>query len=480
MEAESRKGRRARPSRAKPGRTHGFTVLEDVSAITARSEDLKETLQRIVEVVAERMGTEVCSLYILDPRAQRLTLWATTGLEKSAIGKVTMSVEEGLTGMVIEKGDPVMVVDAIAHPRYKYFPETGEEKYHSFVGLPAVPGFGHGRVHLLQPPVSFALVEERRSDAPEAERERFWRAIAESAVELESLRGRLATRLPEFDWSIIDAHRMMLEDRSFTKKVEEAIADGLVAEAALKRVVDEYLDAFERMSAGYLRDRVVDLKDVGLRILRNLLGIEEPEHPLAKNSVLVAHELTLSDLSLVEHDHLCAIVLATGGVTSHATILAKSFEIPTVVGVEHLTETVHEGDELIVDGNSGVVYVNPAAEVTREYERIAREYRAFNRELEGIKSLPAETPDGRRVSMYANVGLLADLMFAHRHGAEGVGLYRTEFPFITYREFPDEEEQYQLYARLVRAMEGRPVTIRTLDVGADKYPGYMRLPREDN
>src|SRR5437879_3723292 len=136
MEAETRKGRRARPSRAKPGRTHAFTVLEDVSAITARSEDLKETLQRIVEVVAERMGTEVCSLYILDPRAQRLTLWATTGLEKSAIGKVTMSVEEGLTGMVIEKGDPVMVVDAIAHPRYKYFPETGEEKYHSFVGVP--------------------------------------------------------------------------------------------------------------------------------------------------------------------------------------------------------------------------------------------------------------------------------------------------------------------------------------------------------
>src|SRR5437773_124777 len=471
MEAESRKGRRARPSRAKPGRTHGFTVLEDVSAITARSEDLKETLQRIVEVVAERMGTEVCSLYILDPRAQRLTLWATTGLEKSAVGKVTMSVEEGLTGMVIEKGEPVMTVDAIAHPRYKYFPETGEEKYHSFVGVPIAE---RGT------PMGVLVVQTLRRRRFSRHEMRLLRAIAESAVELESLRGRLATRLPEFDWSIIDAHRMMLEDRSFTKKVEEAIADGLVAEAALKRVVAEYLDAFERMSAGYLRDRVVDLKDVGLRILRNLLGIEEPEHPLAKDSVLVAQELTLSDLSLVEHDHLCAIVLATGGVTSHATNLAKSFEIPTVVGVEHLTETVHEGDELIVDGNSGVVYVNPAAEVTREYERIAREYRAFNRELEGIKSLPAETPDGRRVSMYANVGLLADLMFAHRHGAEGVGLYRTEFPFITYREFPDEDEQYQLYARLVRAMEGRPVTIRTPDVGADHYPGYMRLPREEN
>src|SRR5947199_9392548 len=135
MEAETRKGRRPRPSRAKAGRTHGFTVLEDVSAITARSEDLKETLQRIVEVVAERMGTGVCSLYILDPRAQRLTLWATTGLEKSAVGKVTMSVEEGLTGRVIEKGEPVVTGGGIAPRRCRYFAQTCEGKYRSVVGV---------------------------------------------------------------------------------------------------------------------------------------------------------------------------------------------------------------------------------------------------------------------------------------------------------------------------------------------------------
>src|SRR5512145_304681 len=140
MEAETRKraagaGRRA----GKPGRrSHGIAVLENISAITAGSEDLQETLQRIVEVVAERASTDVCSLYSLDPRAQRLTLWATTGLERSSIGKVTMSVEEGLTGMAIERMEPVMAVDAIAHPRYKFFPETGEEKYHSFLGVPIV------------------------------------------------------------------------------------------------------------------------------------------------------------------------------------------------------------------------------------------------------------------------------------------------------------------------------------------------------
>jgi phosphotransferase system enzyme I (PtsP) len=575
MEAETRKGGGA--SRRRPGkRSQGFTVLEDISGITARSEDLQETLQKVVEVVAERTATEVCSLYILDQRAQRLTLWATTGLDRSAVGKVTMSVEEGLTGMAIEKLEPVMAVDAITHPRYKYFPETGEEKYHSFVGipivergtpigvlvvqtlrrrrfsrneirllraiavqvggiiaqarlledlktkekerreyrrrmvaaikklqayetttgrpetaggkrsqarltgLPAAPGFGRGRAHLLQPPVSFALVEEALAEDADEERKRLKRAVAESLVELDRLKDRLATRMPEFDTKIIDAHQMMLEDKTFLGKIDAAIQAGDTAESALKRVAADYLGQFSRMPDGYLRDRAIDLKDVALRVLRNLLGIEEPERPLAEDSVLVAEELTLSDLSTIDHDHLRGILLATGGVTSHASILARSFEIPTVVGVEHLTDAVHEGDELIVDGNSGVLYVNPSGDVAREYERLDREYRAFNRELEGLKHEPAETTDGRRVSLYANIGLIADLMFAHRHGAEGIGLYRTEFPFLTYREFPDEEEQYQLYVRVVRGMEGRPITIRTLDVGADKYPGYLRLPREEN
>jgi phosphotransferase system, enzyme I, PtsP len=576
MEAEKRKPSNGRRRTAKPGsQRHGFSILENISEITARSEDLQEALQQIVEVVAQRASTDVCSLYILDQRAQRLTLWATTGLERSAIGKVTMSVEEGLTGMAIEKLEPVMAVDAIAHPRYKFFPETGEEKYHSFLGvpiierstpigvlvvqtlrrrrfarheirllraigtqvgsiiaqarlaedlktkekerreyrrrmitaikrlqayekeepteakargkargrlsgLPAAPGFGRGQAHLLQPAVSFALIEDSRADDVDDERRRFRRAVTESGVEMESLKERLAQRLPEFDPSIMDAHRLMLEDRGFLGKVEGAIAQGLTAEAALKHVVEDYVEEFARMPDGYLRDRVVDLKDVSLRILRNLLGVAEPERPLDEDSVLVAEELTLSDLALIDHQHLQGIALATGGVTSHATILAKSFEIPTVVGIDHLTETVHEGADLIVDGNSGVVYVNPAADVGREYDRLAREYQAFNRELETLRSVPAETTDGRRVSLYANVGLVADLPLTRRHGAEGVGLYRTEFPFLTYRDFPDEEEQVRLYSRIVLGMEGRPVTIRTLDIGADKYPGYLQLPREEN
>jgi phosphotransferase system enzyme I (PtsP) len=583
MKAESRKppvpqapGRSEVVPRARRG--HGITILEDVTAASQHSDDLQESLQRIVEVIAKRTSTDVCSIYLLEQRIQRLTLRATTGLERSAVGKVSMNVGEGLTGMVVEKLEPVMVTDAMSHPRYKFFPETGEERYHSFLGvpivergmslgvlvvqtlrrrkfsatevrilraiavqvggvlvqarlledlrskekerseyrqrmlsamkrlhdyenrieaaevpprrkrregrlngLPAAPGFGRGRAHILQPAVRFDGLEERRTDDVAAERQRFQRALTESARELETLKARLARRLPEFDTAIIDAHAMMLEDRGFVAKVEAQIKTGLTAETALKHVVDEYLERFGAMRDEYLSERAADVKDVGLRLLRNLLGIEEPERTLERDTVLVAEDITLSDLGLIDHEHLNAIVLMTGGVTSHASILAKSFEIPTVVGAKPAAgEEMHEGDSVLVDGNSGVVFVNPSTEVVREYDRLDREYRAFNRELEPLRALPAETTDGRRVNLFANMGLISDLVFVHRHGADGIGLYRTEFPFLTYRDFPDEEEQVQLYARVVRGMEGKPVTIRTLDIGADKYPAYLNLAREEN
>ena len=581
MKPDARKaageGAKKAKAAAKPRGSHGFRVLADVTAISADTEDLQDRLQRFVELIAERTETDVCSIYLFDERTQVLTLAATTGLERSAVGKVTMALGEGLTGMTLEKLEPVMVVDAFAHPRFKYFPETGEDRFHSYVGvplvdggkplgvlvvqtlrrrkfttremellrtiatsvsqavvqarlvedlrskeqeqrafrqrmvaamkrlqalhktigdserierrrqkharldgLPAAPGYGGGRAHLIQPPVSFTVVVDQAGEGVAAERKRFTRAVAASVAEVKTLKARLESRLPEFDGGIIEAYRMMLEDRGFLDKVEGHIEGGLSAESALKRVVDEYVETFSAMSDAYLRERATDVKDVGLRLLRNLLGIDEAERALERDTVLIADELSVSDLSLIDHAHLKGIVMATGGVTSHATILAKSFEIPTVVGAEQVRDLVHEGDAVIVDGNSGAVFVNPTPEVTREYDRLDRGYRAFNRELDGMRALPAETGDGRRVNLYANIGLIADLPLVHRHGADGVGLYRTEFPFLTYRDFPSEDEQYKVYARVVRGMEGQPVTIRTLDIGADKYPSYLKFTREDN
>jgi phosphotransferase system enzyme I (PtsP) len=579
VKADTRKeGAEARPKTgAKPRRTPGLRVLADVTAISADTENLHDRLQRFVELIATVTDTDVCSIYLLDDRTQMLRLAATAGLDQSAVGRVSMAVGEGLTGMTLEKREPVMVVDAFSHPRFKYFPETGEDRYHSFVGvplvdggkplgvlvvqtlrrrkfskpemdllrtiapsvsqgiltarlvedlrskeqeqrafrqrmiaamkrlqavhktiedtdrverrrpkharidgLPAAPGYGRGKAHLVQLPVTFAAVGEQPAADPAAERRRFQRAVAESMAEVKALKARLEKRLPEFDGAIIDAYRMMLEDHGFREKIEGHIAAGLMAEGALKRVVNEYVDTFTAMSDEYLRERAADVRDVGLRILRNLLGIDETERELEKDTVLIADELSLSDLSLIDHEHLRGIVMATGGVTSHATILAKSFEIPTVVGAEQVREVVREGDSVLVDGNAGAVFVNPAPEIVREYDRLDRDYRAFNRELDSLRDLPAETSDGRRVNLYANVGLIADLPLVRRHGADGIGLYRTEFPFLTYRDFPDEEEQYQVYARLVRELDGQPVTIRTLDIGADKYPSYLQFAREEN
>src|SRR3989442_659312 len=422
MEAETRKPAAAPRRRAQRAvkHAHGLTVLEDISAITARSEDLQETLQRVVEVVAERVGTDVCSLYILDPRAQRLTLWATVGLDRNSIGKVTMSVEEGLTGMAIEKLEPVMAVDAITQPRYKFFPETGEEKYHSFLGVPIIE---RGT------PIGVLVVQTLRRRKFSAHEIRILREIA-SKVGPIIVTARLMEDLKSKENERREFRRRMVAAIKRLQAYEKTADRAEAAAPGRGRARLNGLPAAPGFGRGqaHLLDRAVDVKDVGLRILRNLLGVAEPERPLAKDSVLVADELTLSDLALIEHEHLCGIVLATGGVTSHASILAKSFEIPTVVGCEHLIETVQEGDDLIVDGNSGVVYVNPPVDVAREYERLERDYSAFNQKLETLKQLPAETSDGRRLSLYANLGLIADLLPAHRHGAQGVGPYRTEFP----------------------------------------------------
>jgi len=570
------------PDKAKPrsGRSrssHGVRLLEHVSALIGQSENLQETLDSIVKVVAERMRTEVCSIYLLDPATQTLTLWATTGLAHSSVGKVKMRTDEGLTGLVIETMKPVGVADAPVHPRFKFFPETGEERYHSFLGVPilerrvplgvlvvqtlrrrqftddeirllntiasqvssvlvqarlldslkikereqadyrkrmldairrlqaverqtqrgaeapprkagerltgiaASPGFGIGRAHILHPQILFSDIEDRPCEDPEAELARFDAAVEVAGREIDHMRLKMQEILPEAEGKIFDAYLLMLRDNSLLSRVHSLIQEGSTAEFAVRRVVEGYLDAFEEIVDPYLQERAVDIKDIGQRLVRVLLGIEGGDKPLPEvDTVLIARELTLTDLSEIEPQMLRGIALATGAVTSHATILAKSFEIPTVVGIDRLMEHVQEGDELVVDGNAGVVYREPSPDVIREYERMERDYRAFNLQLESIRDLPAATTDGHPVKLCANVGLVGDLVLAKRHGAEGIGLYRTEFPFLTFREFPSEREQLDIYRKVVAGMESRPVAIRTLDVGADKYPTYMHVPREEN
>lgn len=562
-------------AKPKPTRREAYPdlmILEDISALISHSHDLKDTLNRLVAIVAERMDTEVCSLYIYEAKKNRLTLRATMGLDEESVGKVSMGIGEGLTGLVMEKMSPVMVVDAQAHPRYKYFPETGEERFHSFLGVPlfekrqplgvlvvqtsrrrefsrdeirllkaisaqvsgiiiqarladslqnkererkdyqkrlgdalkkirsyeggrregaargaaqkwrgrltglsVAPGFGRGSAFILKPRVDLRSVKKERARNPKREIERFRAAVERGIEQIQTIKQRMSSLISKEEGAVFDAHRLILGDPKVIEQIENRIKnDKVVAEYAVSSVFEEHLNSFNRIEDEYLRERAADVKDVAQRLLENLSGLNEEKLVLPPNSILVAEDLLPADLSLIEGDHFKGIVLATGGVTSHASILAKSFEIPSVVAVEGLLENVREGDSLIVDGNSGVVYINPSHEVVREYDRLEREYLALNKELGELRDMPAETRDGHRVLLYANVGMLSDIAFAQLHGAQGIGLYRTEIQFLAHRDFPSEEEQFTIYRRVVEGFGGKPVTIRTLDIGADKYPAYVR------
>ncbi|HEX2226328.1 MAG TPA: phosphoenolpyruvate--protein phosphotransferase [Candidatus Binatia bacterium] len=548
-----------------------LTILEDISTLISHSHDLEETLNQIASIVAARTGTEVCSIYIFDQHTSRLTLCATEGLDKESVGKVSMGIGEGLTGLVLERMKPVMVVDALAHPRYKYFPETHEEHFHSFLGVPLIeskralgvlvvqtsrrrqfsrdeirllttisnqvsgiivqarladslktkeeerkeyekrmvdaigklrsyerkrrqpkartrqhwrgrlvglaasPGFGRGRAFVLEPRMDLGAIPEKKVRNREREIERFRGAVERGIEQINVVKTRMSRLISKEESAIFDVYRLILEDPAIIQQIESRIRkEGFTAEYAVRVVFERYLQHLGKVGDNYLRERSTDIKDAAQRLLENLTGVSGREIDVPDDAVLVAEDLSPADLSMLEGDHFKGIVLSTGGVTSHASILAKSFEIPSVVAVEGLLERVHQGDLVIVDGNFGGIYVNPEHEVIREYERLEKDYVELNRELEGLRELPAETTDGHRVAVYANVGLLSDVAFAHLHGAQGVGLYRTEIPFLAHRDFPSEEEQYALYKRVVEGMGEKPVTIRTLDIGADKYPSYMR------
>lgn len=522
------------------------------------------------------MDCEVCSLYSYDPESETLRLAATVGLPARSIGKISMGADEGLVGLVTECQEPVNVEDALAHERFKFFPELSEERYHAFLGVPvgeavgmlgvlvlqgrtrrrfrddevsllravaghvrailvnahlaerlqreeeeretyrrsmvrairrleayeaerkrerpvegserrsrltgqgASPGFGIGVGHVVVPPADLDRIEIRTTDDPALEKSRFDDALARSVAEVEVSRVRMRELVPEVGGALYEALRMIIEDQSFTNRVHAEIEKNLSAESALKYITYEYVQRFEGLPDPYLRERAVDVRDAGQRILRHLLGLEATVRNLNEDTILIADELTLSDLASVDHSRLCGIVTASGGVTSHAAILAKSLEIPTVVGVDGLLDACEDGDDVVVDGNTGAVYIQPTEDVLTEYRRLEGQFKDLQRDLADLRKLPAETIDGYRLALNANVGLLGELQFADMHGAEGVGLFRTELPFMSYRDFPSEDEQVALYRTIIERMGDRPVTIRTLDIGADKYPSYVRGAREQN
>jgi phosphotransferase system enzyme I (PtsP) len=348
-------------------------------------------------------------------------------------------------------------------------------------GIPVSAGFGQGYVYYLREGIGFDEIYFREASNVHEEIDRFEDAVRQSESQVLQVCHPVETELSRDEQAILQAYLMFLRDGGLKNKVIDNIREGHAAEYALKEVILNYVKAFSKIEDPYIRQRDTDIENIGKRILRNLLGLEDEETSVFKrDTILIASNLSPAELIRTRQENLRGIILSKGGETSHVSILARSFEIPMVINVRGLSENIKENDFLIVDGTSGLVYPKPSKVVIQEYQRLEKEKSRQDKSLDALKVLPAQTRDGFKVRLGANIGILSDLSLVEKYGVDHIGLYRTEFLFLTRDSFPSEDEQANLYRRILEEAGGKEVTIRTLDVGGDKFLSYLEYPKEDN
>lgn len=528
-------------------------TLRRIVGEVGRAPDLHAALEAIVRDVRDSLEVAVSSVYLV-PRDQvgredaRLVLMATEGLARAAVGRVALSMHEGLVGLVAQRAEPLNLDNAPRHPRYKHIANIGEEPYHAFLGAPillrgevlgvlvvqdrderrfssdqesflvtlaaqlassiihaelsevvshspadrdrlvggdalrGVPGsagVASGEAVVVYPQAELDAVPDRVCDDPELEMERLRAARAAVREELAALRAGMAQRLPDEECALFDAFAMMLGSESLFAGMERRIRAGQWAPAALRDTIREHVAVFESMDDDYLRQRAEDVRDLGSRILEHLQDVEGVPRDYPAHAILVGREITVTHLAAVPEGRLAGIVSARGSSSSHVALLARALGVPAVMGASDLPVERLAGRELFVDGYRGVVHVEPGGALRSELERLVREEAQLTAELATLRDEPAVTPDGERVHLYVNVGLLADMAPANNVGAEGIGLYRTEIPFQVRENFPGEDEQTRIYREALAAYAPRPAVLRTLDVGGDKPLGYFPIV-EDN
>jgi phosphotransferase system, enzyme I, PtsP len=510
----------------------------------------------------------VCSVYLIEADLTHLTLCATIGLYREAVGRVQLPIGEGLVGWAAEQRAPVAVERAEEHPRYKYFPETGEERFSSLMaaplivrgvtigvlvvqtreprhfdrreieifqtcaqliapvvinarllslvneseedvarsqhelalhgirvrtgdaprpprnsklrGSPTSPGIAIGRVHRLENPLVLADLDYQPNPDPVREEQDLLRALQEARRAIDDTREEVGDQFgPDFS-AVFHTHIQILEDKGFVAKLREELRETGNAHTALRNVMDAYRRIFGRVEDPYFRDRIADVEDVGRRVMEQLLGGRHSVPALEDGAIIVTDNILPSHFARLELDKVRAIVSEHGGPTSHGAILARTLEIPAVTGVPRLLASVQPGEMAIVDGSEGQVLLAPDERLIAEYERARQRYAVAIGHLDALRDRPAETRDGRRIALTANCGLVSDLRLVEQHGADGIGLFRTEMLAFAHRGFPEEEEQEQLYERVAAVMAPRPVTFRTLDLGGDKEMPSLGVTVEEN
>ena len=348
-------------------------------------------------------------------------------------------------------------------------------------GIAARDGIAIAKVYTLTEPdltVTKVTVEDS-----EKEVSRLDDALAASIKDVELIKETALKNLGEEEAQVFDAHLMVLSDPELIGQVKDSITSNKVnAESALKEVTDMFISIFAGMEDNpYMQERAADIRDVSKRILAHLLGVKIPSPATIKDEVIiVAADLTPSDTAQLNRQYVKAFVTDIGGRTSHSAIMARSLEIPAIVGTKEVTSIAKDGDIIIVDGLSGDVFLNPSEEVVAEYRAKAEAFAAQQAEWEKLKDSKTYTKDGHQVELAANIGTPKDLEGVVNNGAEGVGLYRTEFLYMDSHEMPTEEDQFEAYKAVLEGMNGKPVVVRTMDIGGDKELPYLPLPHEMN
>jgi len=529
------------------GPTVSRRLLARLRDVMAAGGTAQTRLDKVVKLIAANMVAEVCSCYVMRA-GEVLELFATEGLRGDAVHQTRLRVGEGLVGEIAAHARPLALADAQAHPNFAYRPETGEEVYHSLMGVPIVrgsrvlgvlvvqnrtrrhysdeemetletvamvlaelvasgelvdkeefrpmdgnallplrlegvrlvPGTGIGRAILHQPRVAITrLVAEN----PDEEKTRLKQALAGMRRRLDELFAASDLGDAGEHRDVLETYRMFAEDAGWIGKISEAIQSGLTAEAAVMKVHDDTRVRMSQVSDPYLRERLHDLEDVANRLLQHLSGdggTAASSQDLPDDCVLVCRSMGPTELLDYDRTKIRAIVMEEGSPTMHVAIVARALDIPVVGRVRDLLDRVESLDPVIVDGTNGQLFLRPADDVVDAFQESVRDHERKLAEYAAQRDVPAVTVDGTEITLMLNAGVLVDLPHLHATGAKGIGLYRTELPFMARPALPDVNAQTLLYSKILDAAEGKPVVFRTLDVGGDKVLPYWNSMAEEN
>jgi phosphotransferase system enzyme I (PtsP) len=519
------------------------SLLRQIREAMAAEGPTQAKLGMVVRTIAGSMVAEVCSIYLRRASGE-LELYATEGLDPSAVHFTQLKPGEGLVGEIMRLGGPLNLSDAPAHPAFSYRPETGEDPFHAFLGVPLLRGgraigvlvvqnrtsrvYAEDDVEDLQI-IAMVLAEmvaagdllsrdelkdveiaprrpERLKGAKLADGLAFGAAVLHEAPvavgrllsdDTAAEEARLATAIASLQtqidgmleghelmlgasYDVLETYKMLAHSRSWNHSLQDAVHSGLTAEAAVERVRSEHRASLGQARDPYLRERVHDLEDLNDRLLRHLTGEGGKARVLPDGAILIARNLGPADLLEYDRAKLRGLLLEEGSSASHAAIVARALDIPCVGRLPGLRDKVSEGDPVIVDGESGEAYLRPRPDVVKAVQArigVRAERRA---EFARLRDTPAYTLDGAKIELLMNAGLAVDLDILGETGAEGIGLFRTEFQFMVSEDLPRRSAQADLYSRVLAAAGDLPVTFRTLDLGGDKVLPYMESEREDN